>query len=388
MKYKVVIYCPDQHLRYNIHTLDNQGVGGGVTARVRVAHALAAQGHAVTLLINCPGNQTIDGVHYVPFQQAGVIETDLFIASTSGDGLDLSGLRDIKVQARLQILMVHGIAPPNGIDLERFDYIYALSNFVRNRIVSQWGIDTHNLFTSHRGVQEDHFRLSENKNFKRDPFGIVYTGHPSKGLDAALIILRLLRQSEPRFSLHVYGGYQLWGEKEKQVEEEPGLTYHGLIGQRELAQKIQEYGFALNIQNCEEGFGMALTEAMRGGCIVLASPVGAFPELVQHGYNGLLVTGNSADEQTHHEASRIILGLMRHSGYRAFISRNAVTSPLNWRTVAETWSGHWDWVLDGCQSNTEIFCLGICPVCGADWLPLADGIHCMGCGLYQKSLSP
>lgn len=134
MRYRVAIYCPDQHLRYNIHTLDDHGVGGGVTARIRVAHALAAQGHDVTVFNNCPSNQTIEGVRYVHYEQTGRIETDIFIASTSGDALDLSECCEIEIHARLQILMVHGVDPPNGIDLEIFDYIYALSNFVRDRI--------------------------------------------------------------------------------------------------------------------------------------------------------------------------------------------------------------------------------------------------------------
>ncbi|NQS92057.1 MAG: glycosyltransferase family 4 protein [Chloroflexi bacterium] len=388
MKYKVTIYCPDQHFIYNIQTLDNQGAGGGVTARIRVAHALAAQGHAVTIINNCPSNQTIDGVRYVHCEQTGRIETDIFIASTSGGGLDMSELRKIEIHARLQILMVHGVGEPLGIDLRRFDHIYALSNFVRDKIVNKWGIDAHNLFTSHHGVQEDHYHLSGNKVSKRDPFGIVYTGHPSKGLDAALQILQLLGKSEPRFSLHVYGGYRLWGEKEKQIEDVPGLTYHGLIGQRELAQEIQQYAYALNLQNIEEGFGLALIEAMRAGCVVIASPVGAYPEIIHHGYNGLFIDGDSFDERTHLEVSRIILGLMRHPGYQNFISRNASTSPLHWSTVAETWTEHWDWALDGSQSLTEKLGLRICPACGANWLPLADGLHCMGCGRYQKSLSP
>lgn len=386
MKYKVVIYCPDQHLRYNLHTLDDQGVGGGVTARVRIAHALAAQGHAVTLLGNCPGNQTIEGVRYVPYQQAGEIETDLFIATTSGGGLDLSGLREIDVQARLQILMVHGIAPPNGIDLGRFDYIYALSNFVRDRIVNQWGIKAQDLFTSHHGVQYDHYSVLDKKVSGRDPFGLVYTGHPSKGLDAALNILQLLRQTEPRFSLHVYGGYRLWGENETEIGGLPGLTYHGLIGQRELAQKIQGYGFALNIQEREEPFGMALAEALRAGCIVLASPVGAFPELIQHGYNGFLVPGNPSEDQTLEDATGIVAGLLKHTGYLDFIRRNAAVSPLSWSTVAETWTGHWDWALDGSRSAPDKLKLGHCPACGGEWLALADGLHCMECGRYQKSL--
>ncbi len=40
-RYRVVIYCPDRHIVYDGRTPDEIGVGGGITARVRMARALA-----------------------------------------------------------------------------------------------------------------------------------------------------------------------------------------------------------------------------------------------------------------------------------------------------------------------------------------------------------
>jgi len=385
MRNKVTFYCPDSHLVYDLQTLDTQGVGGGVTARIRMAHAFAELGHNVTIYNNCPESQHVDNVSYRPFEKTKKIETDILIVSTSGDGLDLSSLNEIEIHAKLQIFMVHGIDPPNGIDLEFFDYIYALSNFVRDIIVNRWGVEAHKLFTAHRGVKEDHYDLPKDKTIKRDPFGIVYTSHPSKGLEAAIKILNNLKREEPRFSLHVYGGYSLWGENEHTIDAVPDLTYHGVIGQRALAHEMQKYSYALNIQDREEPFGISLIEAMKAGCIVLASSVGAFPEIIQNGYNGFLVKGKSNDVSTHKAAFRIIMGLAGNKGYRNCIRRNAIASPHNWRTIAETWNGHWDWVLGGDPVLREIPDLGICQFCGSNWLPLADGLHCTGCGCYSLS---
>ena len=388
MSYKVSFYSPDSHLVYDLHTLDTQGVGGGVTARIRIAHALAELGHIVTIYNNCPKEQNIDNVHYIPYEQADKIKSDIFVASTSGDGLDLSRLGEIDLDTKLQILMVHGVDPPYGINLEKFDYLYALSNFVRDIIVNRWGIEAHKLCTSHRGVKEDHYQLPEDEISGRDPFGIIYTSHPSKGLEPAINILNILKRGDPRFSLHVYGGYQLWGEKEKTIDVVPNLNYHGLIGQRSLAHEMQKYSYALNIQDREEPFGIGLIEAMRAGCIVLASSVGAFPEIIHHGYNGFLVKGKSSDETTHQAASRIILGLTGNENDKHFIRRNALARPHNWKIVAEAWKGHWDWALSDSQLSMVTHDLGVCQSCGANWLPLADGLHCTGCGRYHLSLNP
>lgn len=382
----VTFYSPDSHLEYNLHTLNKQGVGGGVTARIRMAHALAELGHTVTIYNHCPESQQLGRVSYHPFESAKEIETDIFIASTSGDGLDLSRLNEINIQTKLKILMVHGVDPPNGIDLKEFDYIYALSNFVRDRIVERWGIEAHKLFTAHRGVKEDHYHLTEGKNSERDPFGIVYSNHPSKGLEPAIKIYNILKRGDPRFSLHVYGGYSLWGEKENPVDAVPNFMYHGLVGQQVLANELRKYNYALNIQDREEPFGMSLIEAMRAGCIVLASSVGAFPEIIQNGSNGFLVKGKSNDKSTHQTASQLIMDLARNEGYSKYIRKNAIASPNNWRTVAKAWEGHWDWNLTDNSQVKPIEGLGTCPSCESDLLPLADGIHCIGCGRYQKCL--
>ncbi len=387
MKYVVAIYSPDQHICYNLHTLDDHGVGGGITARIRMAHALAEHGHEVTLYVNCPETEIIEGVRYCHYSQLEKIDVDVFIVSTSGGELDISSVRNKDIYANLRILMVHGVDPPGGIDLVRFDYIYALSNFVRDLIVERWGIKKDKIFVSHRGVKRDFYQPSGNRAPKRDTFGLVYTGHPSKGLEPAISVVQLLRQKDPRFSLHVYGGHRLWGEAERSIGDDPGVIYHGLIGQIELAQQMQKYGFSLNLQAREEPFGMVLIEAMRAGCVVIASSVGAFPEIIHHGHNGFLIQGNAFDKATHLKVAAIILELIQHPDYCNYLTRNAKTSPFDWNTIAGAWQEHWNWAIQSEPSASTHFDLGTCSTCGADWLPLADGLHCTGCGRYRKSVS-
>jgi glycosyltransferase involved in cell wall biosynthesis len=351
-----------------------------------MAHALAALGQRVTIFNNCPQQEVINGVHYHPVDFAKEIEADIFIASTSGDGLDLGGIGEISLRARLKILMVHGLDPPLGIDLSEFDYIYALSNFVRGVIVDGWEVPGNKLFTTHRGVKEDHYHFPEELLPGRDPFGIVYASHPSKGLAPAIKILDILRKAEPRFSLHIYGGYRLWGEREKELDAAPDLTNHGLIGQRELACELGKYSYALHIQDRAEPFGISLIEAMRAGCVVLASSVGAFPEIIHSGYNGFIITGKSTEESTLQAAAKLILDLSKNEGERNRIRGNAVSSPHSWRTIAEAWNKHWDYALNEKSPTGPIRASAECPACNSDLLALPDGTHCIGCGLYQKTI--
>src|SRR3972149_3480289 len=91
------------------------------------------------------------------------------------------------------------------------------------------------IFFAYNGIPERLYRHAESLGRARDEQRLVFLGHPMKGLDTAREILRRLRQIDDRYSLHVYGGPRLWGQEEAEIEPEPGLVYHGLLGQRRLA---------------------------------------------------------------------------------------------------------------------------------------------------------
>jgi glycosyltransferase involved in cell wall biosynthesis len=384
MMYKIAIFSPDQHILYDLKSLDQKGVGGGVTVRVRIAHALANLGHQVSLFVNCPTEKTLEGVEYHPYTQLQELETDIFIASTSGGALDLSGLAGRKINAQVRILLAHGVIQPKGLEEFPFDWIYSPSNFLCEKITNQWKVKSNKIFVIPHGIEEKLFASGIDNKTNRDEYSMIYAGHPSKGLDSAIAVLRFLRQNEPRFTLNVFGGYQLWGEDLPLNIDEPGLKFHGLIGQRDLASKMQRAGFSLNLQDREEPFGMVVTDSMRAGCIVLANPVGAYPELIQNGCNGFLVQGDHNSQSTRENTAQLILELLQHPDYADYIRRNAVSSPLSWETIVRAMEGHWNWTLDQNHADVNPNSIGYCPDCGSGVLPLADGIHCLTCGHYNR----
>jgi glycosyltransferase involved in cell wall biosynthesis len=387
MKYKVTIYSPDKHFTYNLHTLNEHGVGGGVTVRVRIAHSLARLGNQVELDVNCPFEGMLEGVKYQKITGIKKIKSDIFLASTSGGGLDLSPLSKMDVQSKLKILFLHGIAQPKGLDEFPFDLYYAPSNFLRKFIVEQWGIPASKVFVTYHGVEESLFSPSAETDISRDDHVLIYAGHPSKGLDTALAVMHLLRAEDPKFSLHVFGGYSLWGLPEQPLQDEDGLFNHGLVGQEELARWMQQSGFCLNLQSIEEAFGLVVNESMRAGSVVLASAVGAYPELIRDGYDGCLVRGIHTEDRTREIAAGMISELLHRQDYLEYLRRNSIHSPLSWETVARTWMGQWDQQMEKNSSRDMLSKFSKpCPECGGKWLQLADGLHCCNCGRYQKSL--
>lgn len=387
---RVTIYSPDRHVSYDGATTDKVGVGGGITARIRIARSLAALGHDVTVVANTPHDKVFEGVHYIPLDAAKRIDADVLVINSSGGDLDLSPLLQLDVEAMVRAVWVQGIDPPKALDDIGMDYLYAPSNFIRTLARDRWGVAQEKIYVTHNGVQrreEPRGRRTTRANAERDLHRLIYNSHPSKGLTAAIEVVRLLRAEDPRFELHVYGGTQLWGQADRPPGDEPGVVYHGLIGQDALRDEMERAGFSMNLQARLEPFALAPAEAMAAGCIVVASPVGGYPELVRHGYNGFLVSGDHNAVETQQRAAGIIADITSRPDFAAAIRRNGIPWPLDWDTLARAWVGHCEWVLDGASKPSETgwsVDFDQCRECGGELLGLADGYHCVACGYHTR----
>ena len=201
-------------------------------------------------------------------------------------------------------------------------------------------------------------------------------------------VFRRLRDLEPRTTLHIYGGKQLWGQQEDAVPADEGVIFHGMVGQRELIRELSRASFVLFLQEIEEAFGISLAESLRAGCICLASPVGAIPELVQDGVNGVLLPGDHRSAEVQDHAVQIILELMKDAGRIEEIRQSAQAFPWTWDLMARVWSGYWAWKL-GLEPRADVgeyeLHPGACPACAGESLRLADGDHCVECGWYTPN---
>jgi glycosyltransferase involved in cell wall biosynthesis len=295
------------------------------------------------MLVNCPREGTYGRVRYAPWQRAERIRTDILVLNTSGGALDLRPILAIDVQARQRIVWVQGVPAPHGLHEVGMDFLCAPSNFIRGVAQRQWDVPAANTFVAYNAA--DGTRSWPGLAPRRDPYRLVYSSHPSKGLEAAIGVLRVLRQRDSRYHLHVYGGARLWGQEESAPPAEEGLVYHGLTGQARLARALSRAGISLNLQAREEPLPLAAIEAMRAGCVVLASPVGGYPEIITHGHNGFLVRGPHEDDATWRRAADLVTHLVDQPAHARYLRHNARNVPWDWETMARTWSGYWDWIL-------------------------------------------
>lgn len=373
--FKVIFYSPDRHIVYDGRTPYEAGIGGGVTARIRMARALALAGQHVRVVCNCLQAVEIDGVEYVPLDQIQPTSADVLIANTSGGDYDLDPLGDLPIEADLRLVWMSGVDPPAHLDAVRFDGVYAKSNFLLQRAEKAWGFPTKRIWVFYNGFEERLFSGPAEETSSK--YRLVYASHPSKGLDTALEVTRRLRSYDARFHLMVCGGELLWGRPENQWIDIPGVHYAGLLPQSELVRILQSSTFSLVMQSRPEPFGMIVTESQRAGCVVLASPVGALTELIQDGVNGMTIQGNHQEDATRQQAAQVIMDLIADQERLNAIQQAARAVPWSAGLIARAWIQHWEALLDGKNpSETE------CPSCGSSAWLLTDGVHCLNCRTY------
>ena len=373
------LYCPDRHVSYDGGTPDRDGVGGGVTARLRLAAALARRGHSVEVVCNCRRTASFDGAVFRPLDSVTRIDADILIMHTTGGALDLRPALALDLRASRRIVLADGVEAPLGLHDVQMDHLYACSNFIALLGRQQWGVPVEKIVVSHHGVCRRYFQPRWWDIAARNPHAIAYATHPSKGLAPAIEVLRRLRQIDSRFELHVFGGYQLWGGREVAVEG-PGVVYHGLLGQRMLARRLTRLGFALYLQSREEPFGIAVVEALAAGCITVASAVGAHGEIIDDRVTGFLVPGASSDDAVIADAAAIIAAVSRNAPLTDRMRSQAQAVPLDWATVARAWEESWQ-----PSSAMPLLDAPPCSRCSAQRIVRADGYHCSGCGYYSRT---
>jgi len=384
---KIVFYCPDTHVEYDGATPEVRGLGGGKTAQIRLCRAFAALGHDVTFYGNPPKTGTFDRVTYRPFSEADRVECDLFIASSTGGTLDLSPVAKLEVDSPHRVVWAQGPLDADSLATFPYDYLYAPSNFMRGVAEERWKIRPDKLFVVFNGFEEEYYSESETSSAaERDPFACVYVGYPSKGLGHARQVLRRLRKIDQRFHLDVFGGYGLRQEVQAEIAEEPGLSFRGLLGQRELAHELSRYTYCLALQQRPEPFGIVVIEAQRAGVVVVASEVGAFPELIRDGINGFLIDSKAGSESSYAEAVEIISFLSRESEVCETVGGHASNCPWTWDLIAQSWLAHRQHCVclaeddaDPARQHSQLF---QCPTCRTPLSDFPDGHHCTGCGRF------
>jgi glycosyltransferase involved in cell wall biosynthesis len=350
--------------RWSPAAIHNTGLGGSETALVRVAAALAACGHPVTVY-NDSFDGVVDGVVY-----------------RLGDRWDPGDPVDAVVVSRLPELFDHELAAPtralwchdayyNGLTPERagrMTDVIVLSGWQRDLFARRYPAVAGKLRIVRNGIRlrdDDGRALYEGaeRGFGERAPRCIYSSLPNRGLDVLLEVWPEIRRRIPEAQLDVYYGWDVYDQMaehshrlrgykvllyhllERAGGEAGGVFMRGRVSQPELhaamsRARVWSYPTGFPETSC-----ISAMEARAAGLAIVTSDLGALSETVGHDH-GVLVRTDERLRQIRFDENQPLLERPNNTPeYRtAFV--DAVTELL---ADADAWTAQHVRALDGVE---------------------------------------
>lgn len=270
----------------------DKGIGGSEEAIIRISRELTKQGYSVTIF-GTPGEEAgLDGeVEYKHYWEFNSKDTfDIFISWRSPEQFDK------KIDARKSYLWLHDVMDKEEFIDER------ISNIDRIIFVSQYHRDLYpfipedKCFVSGNGITPEDFVELDGK-FERDPHRVIYMSSHVRGLQLIYEVWPDVKKEVPDATLDIYYGWSsydsvnksnpermAWKEKMLQWEKElDGVTDHGKIGHKQIAEEIFKSGVWAYPCPFPEVYCITAIKAQAGGAVPVASNFAALKETVKFG---------------------------------------------------------------------------------------------------------
>lgn len=221
------------------------------------------------------------------------------------------------------------------------DKVIAISNQVKEHLISDFGVSQRNICLIHHGVdlnkfgdckREDIDRLKGEMGIPKDFFVIANSGRLSavKGLEYFVkAIPAILKDNEKIIFLLI--GYGDQEQKLRQTAKD--LNVEDRIIFFRPIKDIYEYLSVIDIfvmPSIQEGLGFSILEAQAQKIPVIASNVGGIPDIIEDKVTGILI--QPKDESA---LSRAILELIRDKPLYENIKKNAYNKILKEFTLDE-----------------------------------------------------
>ena len=179
------------------------------------------------------------------------------------------------------------------IDFEREVYrnaarVFIMSSHVGRSIVEHYGVDPHRITCVYAGSNVELTpMLLNNDNYQNQRIVFVGVDWERKGGPLLLAAFQRIRQKLPGAKLTVVGC--------SPQTHAPGVEVVGRVALTEVEKHlVQASVFCMPTK--VEPFGIAPIEALAHKIPVVASRIGALPDIIQHGKTGILVAPDSIDE--------------------------------------------------------------------------------------------
>ena len=352
MEYKakktIAIYCGMAWERWTIKNINTTGIGGSETCAALLAKEFSRLGFRSILIGDCSGLEgTIDGVEYIDYRNYNKFKesnyVDYFIASRTTSPLGHH------IKNGKNFVWVHDIWLPE------ITYQDSVNKFV---CLSPWHV---NFFSEHHKLSKDKIYIQsngldltryENAKVERDPYKLIYSSSPDRGLLNLLRQMPILKKRFPKLSLHIFYGFDNWAKAIKQrnsndeikhmelileLMKQEGVVNRGRISQMELAQEQMSSALWVYPTWFTETFCITAIECMYAGAVPVVVPLAALETTVP----GNCGIKESDVNKFTDIITNVIEDYKKLEDYRK-AGRKFVGENFSWETVAHNWLNMFD----------------------------------------------
>lgn len=325
-----------------------KGCGGSETAVIEMAKRLAAKGHRVRVYGNPKKPGLYDGVEYRAFTLATGPKCDVVIAWRSSPLLETW-------RGKANVVWVHDVAVHGGhhetLSLKA-DKVLALSEWHKDALVAQYKLHRDHVEVTRNGIDVSRFDDASTSDWPRDPHRAIYSSSPDRGLAVLLDVWPEIRKRVPDAKLDVFYGFELWkvvapDEQhrylidllERRMKTLPGVTFHGKVDQKTLADAMQSSGVWAYPTWWTETSCITAMEAQAAGLRIVTTSRAALKETVAD--RGVLLDGDWLTDEYRNDFVNAVVDAMRVPDGVGWPSRRNLhryaREHFSWDGVADEW---------------------------------------------------
>jgi glycosyltransferase involved in cell wall biosynthesis len=358
-------YSPRALEPWDWRTPDTQGIGNSETSHIEMACRLAARGHDVISYTKLPDGARSGAVH------RGVAWRDLGDADFSNAGVwalyrcpdAIDHFTETREDRQAWLVVQDTYFVLSDVQAGAVDKVLVLCQGQRAEQAKQSPNIADKLVVTSNGIRVDMIAEVEAVGVPpRTPTRIHFSSSPDRGLKPLLqYIFPRAKEIVPDLELHVYYGWNnidiLMGqgsdedrerakrffgpnmEETKKLLNQPGVVWHGRVGQRELTHEWLKAGLWVFPSMYPESSCATSMEAQALGAIPIAHPLWGVGENVQW---GTLIDGNTYTDKL--TQARYVAEIVRLATQPAL--QDAIRRPMmaearqrcSWDRFVEQWA--------------------------------------------------
>jgi glycosyltransferase involved in cell wall biosynthesis len=284
--------------------INGAGIGGSETAVVHVADALQKAGYRVTVYGNPPKQGVIDGILYTHARYFNPKKQRSILISSRIPQI----FNDIE-NCGIKVLYLHDINVGDALDertIANIDKFVFVSEYQRNHYQMLYGegITEENSVVVSNGIDVESIKSLEVT--KRDPYRMIWSSSPDRGLVTLLQMFPAIRAKYPKANLHIFYGWDnidkviamgnenLRGLKEQvmRLVQQPRVFWRGRVSQEQLHKEMLKSSAWLYPTTFLETNCITALECRACGVYPIVSQIGALQETV--GKEGTMIPGSPA----------------------------------------------------------------------------------------------